>query len=439
LTQFTRQEIELQGVPGAAVAVVANGELVYQQGFGFKDLAHTVPVAPDTLFGVGSVTKMLVATAALTLVEEGKLDLDAPINQYIPSFSVTSGDPSAIHVRHLLSHTSGLPDIDAELGSCSQDLTQWFADEAHRAPILSTPGMLWNYSGRGYMLAGLALEELSGESFEDAMRHRVFEPAGMGQTTFDPQIAKERDHSFGHLAPRAGDVDVDSYSCRATEPTGAALFASAPDMARFAQALLSGGGSVLASDSVAALETSQMATHQIPGEAYGLGLNMRNVPDASGPRVYYHGGNDGRFAASVALVPERGFAVIVLFNDTAGQPEVVSQQALELVLGIRKAIPVPTLVEHPDEWLTDPSTWGKYTGTYNEPHTYGRALVTLEDGKLWVEMVDGAPGVKMEMMQVADDYFHVSTTGMNVTYWFEQYAGAARYAVTRTGVFTRVE
>lgn len=436
LAQFTREEMDRQGVSGAAVAVVENGELVYQQGFGFKDLAHTAPVASDTLFGIGSTTKILVASAVLTLVEQGRLDLDAPITEYVPAFRVASGDPAAIHVRHLLNHSSGLPDIDPELGPCGLDLTRWF--EANQAPILSPPGTLWNYSGRGYMLAGLALEKLSGESFEEAMRHRIFEPAGMEHATFDPQVAKQRDHSLGHRGPRAGEVDLDSYGCRATEPAGGALFVSAPEMARFAQALLAGGGGILAPGSIAAMETREMETHQIPGEAYGLGLSMRDVPDASGPRVYYHGGNDGRFASSVALVPERGFAVVVLFNADSA-PVVVSQKALELVPGIRDALPVPTLMEHPDAWRTDPSTWAKYTGTYDEPYTYGRAVVTLEGGKLWFELVDRAPVVKMEMAQTAADYFKVLNTGIDVAFWFGEDPGAARYAVTRTAVFTRTE
>ena len=440
LTQFTRQELERQGVPGAAVAVIENGELVYQQGFGFKDLARTAPVGPDTLFGAGSTTKMLVASAVLTLVEQGKLDLDAPVTDYVPTFQVASGDPSSITLRHLLSHTSGLPDIE-RLGSCNQDLAQWFQDEARRAPIMSTPGTLWNYSGQGYMLAGLVLEELSGESFEDAMRHRVFDPAGMEHATFDPQVARQRDHSLGHLAPQAREVELDSYTCRATEPAGAALFLSAPEMARFAQALLSGGGAILAPGSVAALEASEMETHQIPGEAYGLGLAARDVPEAGAPgtRIYYHGGNDGRFAASVALVPERGFAVVVLFNGTVSAPDVVSQKALELFLGIREALPGPTLIENPGKWRTDPSTWVKYTGTYDEPYTYGRAVVTLEEEKLFVEMVDQAPGVKREMMQVAQDYFAVLATGIDVTFWFGEDPQAASYVVTRRGVFTRAD
>jgi CubicO group peptidase (beta-lactamase class C family) len=436
LGDFVRAELRRQGVPGAAVAVVEDGVVVYEQGFGSKDLAGTAPVGPDTLFAAGSCTKMLVAGALLTLREEGRLDLDAPITDYLPStFQLLDADPSTIHVRNLLAHTSGIPHwLPA---SCSESLSEWYQDEDRRTHLLVPPGTVWNYSGAGYSLAGLVLERIAGEPFAEAMRHRIFEPAGMTRATFDPEVAMADDHSLGHYGAGPSEVELDSIYCPMAQPAGSSLYVSAPQLARFAAALLAGGGAVLQPASVAAMQERQTDTHVFPGEGYGLGLSMR---DAGGVRVYYHGGNDGRFAASVALVPDRNVAVAVLFNrDGWVVPQVVAQKALELYAGIRDAVPEAVYAADPDAFLTDPSTWAKYTGTYDEPLRYGRVVVTLEDGKLVVELVDTAPGVKMEAVQAAGDLFHVAEADLNVAFWFDGDPGAAKYGVSRDAVFTRVE
>jgi CubicO group peptidase (beta-lactamase class C family) len=105
LAGYTRAEMARQKVPGAAIAVVENGAITHQMGFGTKRLGADDPVGADTLFGLGSATKMLVASAVLTLREQGKVDLDAPVTNYVSTFQLTGADPSSIHVRHLLDHT----------------------------------------------------------------------------------------------------------------------------------------------------------------------------------------------------------------------------------------------------------------------------------------------------------------------------------------------
>jgi CubicO group peptidase (beta-lactamase class C family) len=436
LADFTRAEIARQQVPGAAVAVIENGVLTYQTGFGTKRLGADEPVGPETLFGIGSATKMLVAAAVLTLHEEGKLDLDVPVTSYVPSLQLDGADPASIHVRHLLDHTSGLPDVL----DCSQSLAGMFSDPAQVTPLWSTPGRLWNYSNRGYSLAGLVLERLTGQPFRDAMQARVFAPAGMAKVRFDPTAAMAQDHALGHVMDAQGNltpVEPDTIECPVGEPAGAAFYATAPDMARFAQALLKQGAPVLRPASVKAMETLAAETHWFPGESYGFGLFARDV---QGTRVYYHGGEDGRFTSTVVLVPSRQFAVVVLFNSGAGMPDAVAQKALDLFLGIPDVLPVAHVVANPADWQTPASTWAKYTGTYYEPHIFGRARVTVENGVLLGELLDSNPGVKSELIQLAADTFIIRDLGnLWLTFWFEDDPSAAKYGITRQGVFTRIE
>jgi CubicO group peptidase (beta-lactamase class C family) len=437
LLAFARAESARQAVPGGAIALVENGVITHQAGFGSKQLGARDPVTADTLFGVGSTTKMLTASAVLTLRDERKLELDAPVTTYLPGLPLTGADPATIHLRHLLDHSSGLPDLG--LAQCSQTLAQWFADPAQATPLWSPPGKLWNYSNRGYALLGLLLEQVSGRPYAEAMQERVLAPAGMQAATFDPRAAMAIDHSLGHVPDAQGSrqaVELDTIDCPVMQPAGGAFYASAPDMAHFAQALLAQGAPFLQPDSVAEMEAAQIDTHLFPGETYGFGLCAR---EAQGTRVVYHDGNDGRFSSMVVAVPSQSFAVVVLLNSGAGVPEVIAQKALDLFLGTTDVLPVAHILANPDDWTTPSSTWTKYTGLYFEPYTYGQARVTLENGVLWGELPDSNPGQRSRLTQVADDTFVVDDMGLLLTFWFDGNPAAATYGVTRAGVFTRVQ
>jgi len=438
LADFAKAEIARQKVPGAAVAVVENGTITHQMGFGTKQLGKDDPVNADTLFGIGSATKMLVAGAVLTLREQGKIDLDAPVTNYVPSFQLTGANPSTVHVRHLLDHTSGLPDFGLDL--CAQSLSEWFSDPAQVTPLWSVPGKLWNYSNRNYSLAGLLLENVSGQPFAQAMQTRVFGPAGMIGATFDPAVAMAGDHSLGHALDAQMNpqpVELDTINCPVMAPAGGAFYASAPDMARFAQALLAHGAPIVHPDSVSAMEELEIETHWFPGESYGFGLFAR---DAQGTRVYYHNGEDGRFTSMVAFVPSRQFAVVVLLNSGMGLPDTIAQKALDLFLGISDVLPFPHIAANPMDWQTSPSTWNKYTGTYYEPYTFGHARVTLENGQLMGELVDTNPGIKVPLTELATDTFIIKDLDdLMLTFWFEDNPDAAKFGVTRAGVFARTD
>src|SRR3990170_834500 len=155
LVDFTRAEIERQKVPGAAIAVVVDGKLKFKAGLGTKQQGADDPVHADTVFGLGSVTKMQVAAGVLTLRDQGQLDLDAPVTNYVPYFQLAGADAprsSSVRMRQILSHSAGLPDVNIPF-VCDESLSRWFHNESHRMPLWYHPGKLYDYANIDYSLA----------------------------------------------------------------------------------------------------------------------------------------------------------------------------------------------------------------------------------------------------------------------------------------------
>jgi CubicO group peptidase (beta-lactamase class C family) len=178
------------GIPGASVAIVENGEIEWSDGFGLADLEHTVPATPQTLFRLASISKTFTATATMLLWQNGKLDLDAPVQKYCPSFPQK---PYPITTRQLLAHLGGIRNGATEpidrpetvvvrhFEDPIQGGLQLFKDD----PLIDNPGRSQHYSGYGYVVVGCVIEGASGEKYADYVREHVLSPAGMTNTRVD--------------------------------------------------------------------------------------------------------------------------------------------------------------------------------------------------------------------------------------------------------------
>src|SRR5258705_10480578 len=171
-----RAEMERQHIPGVAVAVVRAGAVVKAQGFGLANVEHHVPVTPETIFQSGSLGKMFTAAAMMLQVEDGKVSLSDPIAKFFP------GAPPAwqsITVRHLLTHTSGIPDYTDGAIDLRKDYTEeQLASMAFGLKPDFTPGEKWKYSNTGYLLLGIIIHNASGTFYGDVLTPRVFKPPG---------------------------------------------------------------------------------------------------------------------------------------------------------------------------------------------------------------------------------------------------------------------
>ena len=317
------QIMHSHGFPGIAIGVVRNDRLVHAAGFGVRDLDSNEPVTPHTLFQIGSVSKTLTTTLLGELVEDGRLDLDAPVTAYLLDDVrlPASVHPEGITARQLASHMSGLPSvpqlanrtIDTELieGFTRAELLESLA----RAEPVAAPGERFEYSALGYGLLGLILAEAAGQPFETLMNDRVFEPLGMAETRLDPEPANETLMATPYHIEKDGTSPERTRIARMEElaPAGG-VTSNVVDLARFASAhvLAEGNTPPMISSQTRDLlyEVQWRFSDQL---AYALGWGTARVKGIDYP-VVFHDGRVAGYTAYLGLVPADGVAVIVLTN-----------------------------------------------------------------------------------------------------------------------------
>jgi len=297
-----------QKIPGLSVSVVSGGELRWSSGFGMADLENDVPATADTVYRLASVSKPITAVAALQLVEQGKLDLDAPVQKYVPAFPAK---PWPITTRQLLGHLSGIRHYEEH----EMESTRHYAALAdalelfQHDPLVHEPGTAYLYSTFGYTLAGVVVEAAAGTTFADYVRKNVFEPAGMATARVDdvfeiiPHRARGYQKGPGGVLQNSGLADT-SYKI-----PGGGLCAAAPDLARFAIAL--SNGTLVRPESRREMFKS-LRTRDGRPTGYGLGWALGRSP--RGRHEVYHRGAQQRVTSLLYTQPDRGLAVVLFAN-----------------------------------------------------------------------------------------------------------------------------
>ncbi len=319
--------------PGAAIAVMLDGQLLYQQGYGVRRLGGVDPVTADTVFRIGSVTKMMTAAAVLQQVEAGRVDLAAPVTRYVPELAINGRWPAdRITVHHLLTHTSGWPDRLLDLGASGEDALSNWAEAQGDVTLHAPPGAFWNYANPNFMLAGLVLERASGVPYRTYLEQQLWGPAGMTSTTFDAaRVMAGGNYATGHAwdaqehewVPVEPD-DIDSWS---GGPAGWA-FSTVGDLMTWAKLMMEDGGPVLAPASAVTMQGPRVWCHYTPELHYGYGISRDRYIDRD---VLYHDGSVIGWGTFILWLPEREFAVAVLANTPAPLVE-ASFCALDAVL-----------------------------------------------------------------------------------------------------------
>jgi len=367
------------GTPGASVAVIIDGEVVYEQGYGVKRRGGSDPVNAATQFRIGSVTKMFTAAAVMQQVETGTVSLDDRMTRHIPEVTFLGHWPAeVITVEHLLTHATGIPDLiflpDGETGPNS--LSNW-ALTLNDVGLHAPPGTFWNYSNPNFNLAGLVVERASGSEYRSYVTDNVFTPAGMNHTTFDPaEVVARGNFSHGHTSDGSGGELInapDDYDNGAYGPAGYA-FSTAGDLAHWALLLSDGGGDVLSAESATAMQTIQQNMDTIPGNGYGYGIFIEPFYDLT---IRQHGGNIWGWGTFLLWQPERRFAVAVLGNTFQSLPDAA--------YCIADAVLEPDYTVNP-QYPADPDRWEMFEGLYDvglrvniTPNPYPAAA------EVWVE------------------------------------------------------
>jgi CubicO group peptidase (beta-lactamase class C family) len=293
------------GVPGLSAAVVVERELRWSAGFGLADVENAVTATPATVYRLASVSKPITATAVLALWEKGRLDLDAPIQRYVPAFPVK---PWPVTARQLLCHQSGIRNwTDEEFHSTRRytslaEALAVFKDD----PLLFEPGTRTHYTSFGFTLLGAAVEGASGLPFIEQLRGSVFEPAGMESARDDDVLAIIRHRAEGYQRRPGGALLNAPLSDTSNRLPGGGLVASVEDVARFASALQR--AVLLKPETVRLALTPQALRGGRPG-GYGLGWVLGQTGRR---REAYHVGGQPQVSTVLYLVPASGTAVAVL-------------------------------------------------------------------------------------------------------------------------------
>ena len=420
-------------IPGGAIAIVENGQFTESEGFGLEDTGGA-SVSATTRFQTAGLTKVVLGATALSLAEKGKLDLSQPVTRYAPLKLAPGFDPSTITVQHLLTHTSGLPDVDTDDMSCAVgagQLAAWFASQPPQ-PLWSPPGVVWDYSQRGYVAAAWAIEGASSGPFEDAASQLVFIPAGMTTATFDPSVIAAGDYALGH-AVDAQDRTTKTYTpgqndCEAFRAADG-IYAGVGDFAQLAVTLFAGGGAMLQPASVKALETGQATDELYPGDQYTYGMYAHD--GYKGQHILRTSGSLHGFRTSFWMVPDAQFAVVIFFdgdNPSSGcSTEDAAAFAVTTFLGL-DGVPAP-------DWSTSPSTWAPYAGTYVDPYELGTITVAFDGQNLTASTAVAGPVALQQ--QSATAFNAVFPDGTETITFAPTAGGSPGWFVSRLGVGKR--
>jgi CubicO group peptidase (beta-lactamase class C family) len=307
-------QLRNRNIAGAVVSVVKDGQVLFQKGYGYADVEEKKPVLPDqTLFRPGSISKLFTATAVMQLVEQGKLDLDRDVNDYL-DFPIPKTYPEPVTLRQLLTHTGGFEETLKNLfvahESDIKPLPTYLVNEMPAR--IFPPGKIPSYSNYGFTLAGYIVERVSGERFERYIENHILKPLGMNNSTFDQPLPAQLVPQMSKAYLSASKEPRDFEFVQAA-PAGA-LTTTAADMTRFMLAFLQDGAvdgvSILKPETVRQMEARQFEFHpMLPG----LGITfMEYLIDPV--RIIGHGGDTVYFHSDMILVPDAHLGYFLSYN-----------------------------------------------------------------------------------------------------------------------------
>lgn len=401
-------------IPGAALAVLADGQ-VHELASGVLHRGTGVKVTTDSVFLSGSIAKVYTATLVMTLVDEGLLELDTPVADVLPEFATP--DPAAtreITVRRLLSHTGGVTnDFNHDSGR-GDDCLARYVEAARDVPLDCSPGTAMSYGGLGYVVLARVVEVLTGRTWDQALRERVFAPLGLEHSMTLPEEALRFRVAMSHLGEPGADPDPApawDLMPRSAGPYGR-IIVSAGDMARFARMHLDGGSApdgtrVLSAQAVAAMQHREVDVPDkwtVSADGWGLGWTLYDWDGIGG---YGHDGAAIGQYAYLRVVPHAGVAVVLLTN--GGSARLLYADLFKELLAELAGVTMPAPFAPPARPIAVDTT--PFLGTYRREGV----VITVTPGRMRYEFVDGmkdmSPPLEMELTPVSPTVFAASGAG----------------------------
>jgi CubicO group peptidase (beta-lactamase class C family) len=411
--------------PGCALSVIKDGQVVYKRGYGMADLDHDIPITPETVFHVASISKQFTAAAIILLAQEGKISLDDDVRKYItelPDFG------ARITIRQLVHHTSGLRDQWSLLGLAgwrySLDLItdDDVLDVVSRQKELNfTPGAEYVYCNTGFTLLAQIVKRVSGESLREFTLKRIFQPLGMKSTHFRDDHAEIVKHiAYGYVDGEGEN----SYRLSVTnfDTVGAtSLLTTVEDLAQWDDNFYHprvGGPEFVKQQ----LERGKLNSGKVIDYAFGLSLGKyRGLPTVS------HGGADAGYRADFLRFPEQHFAVACLCNKGEINPGELTQKVADIYLAAEFKEPAPVRSDTPPKSVAVAAErLAQYLGLYFKKDDERAVRVTVKDGKL---SLASSGGGGREMTALSESRFRLANGPGELTF-----AGAAGEPAQRLSI-----
>jgi CubicO group peptidase (beta-lactamase class C family) len=416
LDKWIRAQMEYRDLPGLAVAVVYDQDLVWSGYYGYADLEAKKPVTAQTVFRIASITKTFTSTAIMILRDRGKLQLDDPVAKYLSWFTYKNRYPDgpAVTIRHLLTHTSGLPREAAFPYWTDNNFPsrEEMVEAFHNQESVFEPETKLKYSNLGMAILGEIVAVAGGEPFDRFIQKNILDPLEMNSTSVIPagEIRNRIAVGYNRRMPDGSRKRTPFFDSKGL--TSAANIAStAEDLARYASAHMRqgpvGGKQILKTSSLREMHRVQWLNPGW-GSGWGLGFSVSK----SGDRVTFgHGGWAGSHTSNLAVSPDEKVAVVVMTNSDDGVPSFFASRILTMLApAIKKSLPAPAPAAPPDT-----AAWKKYVGRYSDPDG-GITDVMVFNGKLMMVGFNYPPeenpvGALTELTPEGDNTFR--TTGEN--------------------------
>jgi CubicO group peptidase (beta-lactamase class C family)/D-alanyl-D-alanine dipeptidase len=401
------------GIPGISVAIVEDQTVIWSKGFGHADLATTRPATPETVYRVGSVSKLFTDIAVMQLVEEGKIDLDAPVTTYLPDFKPADKGAEKITLRMLMSHRSGLirePPTGSYFDPEPPSLEKTVAS-LNGTPLVYDPGTKTKYSNAAIAVVGRVLEKVDGRPFVKAVRERVLVLLGMNESDFEPTADVKKRLAEAQMWTYHGR-DFAAPTFELGESPAGCMYSTVTDLAKFMSAVFADGkgpkSAILKGESLKAMLTPQF---EKAGAKTGFGLGFM-LGDLDGHKRVGHGGAIYGFSTELAMLPEKKLGVVLIANkDVTNRVTTrLADLALRYLLAVQDRSPRP----EPNEQKTvERDLARKLAGKYGEdsPHE----LIELS-GKLYHLPANG--GFLSEVRKEGSDFVLAGPLGSRTTFRF---------------------
>ncbi len=364
LERFIGQQMADKELPALSIALVDDQQTVWARGFGFADPDGQMPATEGTVYRVGSVSKLFTDIAILQLVEQGKLELDAPVSRYLPEFRPRNPFGTPVTLRHLMAHRSGLvrePPVGSYFDPGEPTLARSIAS-LNETALVYAPGARTKYSNAGIAVVGYVLERVQGEPFAQALKHAVLDPLDMVHSGFETTTEIRKHLAKAHMWTVDGRVFQAPTFELGIAPAGS-LYSTVTDLGRFLSALFAAGrglnGPLLQPATLEQMWTPQFAEPE--GKTrYGIGFRLDEL---DGHRSVGHDGAIYGFATSLRALPDDKLGVVVVTTKDAanGVTDRIAGYALQAMLAVRQNRPVrPPEITSP----VAPETAKKIAGRY---------------------------------------------------------------------------